>query len=57
MVAGFFKGNLNKVERIGLLAAALCLIAPEMISSIVGVVLGVVILVMNTGRTKKAAVA
>lgn len=57
MVAGFFKGNLNKVERIGLLAAALCLIAPEMISSIVGVVLGIAILVMNTGRSKKVAAA
>ena len=57
MVAGFFKGNLNKFERAGLLAAALCLIAPELISSIVGVVLGVVLLVMNAGRTKKAAAA
>ncbi len=55
MVAGFFKGNLNKVEQIGLLAAALCLIAPEPISSAVGAVLGIALLVMNAGRTKKAA--
>ncbi len=57
MVAGFFKCNLNKVERAGLLAAALCLIAPEIISSMVGVVLGVVLLVLNAGRGRKAAVS
>lgn len=57
MVAGFFKGNLNKIERAGLLVAALCLIAPEMISSIVGVILGVLLLIMNAGRSRKTVKA
>lgn len=53
MVAGFFKCNMNKFERTLLFVAALCLIAPEMISSIIGAVLGIVILFLNMGRAKK----
>ena len=54
MVAGFYKKTLNTVERVALFAAALCLIAPEMISSIIGAVLGIVILVINSRGAKKS---
>ena len=40
-------------KRLLLFVAALCLIAPEMISSIIGAVLGIVILFLNMGRAKK----
>lgn len=53
MVSGFFKTNLNKVERLLLLVAAFCLIAPEIISSIIGVVLGIVMLLLNAAKAKK----
>ena len=43
MVAGFYKRNLNVVERVLLFAAALSLIAPEMVSSIVGAVVGIAV--------------
>ena len=54
MVAGFYKKNMNPVERTLLFAAALCLIAPEMISSIIGAVIGVAILVINARGAKTA---
>ena len=54
MVAGFYKKTLNTVERVALFAAALCLIAPEMISSVIGAVLGIVILVINSRGAKKS---
>ena len=54
MVAGFYKKTLNTVERVVLFAAALCLIAPEMISSVIGAVLGIVILVINSRGAKKS---
>lgn len=54
MVSGFFKCNLNRLERMVLFVAAICLIAPEMISSIIGVVLGVAILLLSVTRGKKA---
>ena len=57
MVAGFYKKNMGAFERTLLFAAALCLIAPEMISSIVGAVLGVAILILNSRGAKGAAVA
>lgn len=57
VVAGFFKGNLKPIERALLLIAALCLIAPEMISSAIGVVVGIVILLFNAACVKKAAKA
>lgn len=56
-VAGFFKKELPVVERILLLVAAFCLIAPEMVSSIIGAVLGLVILFLNSRGAKKAAAA
>lgn len=54
MVAGFYKKTLNTAERVALFAAALCLIAPEMISSVIGAVLGIVILVINSRGAKKS---
>ncbi|MBQ7577175.1 MAG: TRAP transporter fused permease subunit [Synergistaceae bacterium] len=53
MVAGYFKTHLNTIERILLFAAALSLIAPEIISSIVGAVLGIAILFINARNAKK----
>jgi len=55
MVSGYFATNLSVVERVLLFAAALCLISPELITSVIGVVLGVVLLFLNTARKKKAA--
>lgn len=57
VVSGFFKSNLNKFERAALFAASLCLIAPEMISSVIGAVLGIVILVLSAAKAKKTAAA
>ena len=54
MVAGFFRNNLNAFERTLLFVSALCLIAPETISSIVGAILGVGILLISTRKTKGA---
>lgn len=53
MVAGYFKTHLNVLERVILFAAALSLIAPEMISSIIGAVIGVAILLINSRNSKK----
>ena len=53
MVAGYNKKELNKVERV-LLVAALCLIAPEPVSSVVGVILGLAVLLVNAKGAKKA---
>ena len=55
MVSGYFNTELNLVERVLLFVAAICLISPEIITSVVGIVLGVALLVMNTARKKKAA--
>ena len=52
MVAGFFKSELNWFERTVLFAAALCLIAPETISSIVGAVVGVAVLLFSARNAK-----
>ena len=57
MVAGFYKRNLNVIERVLLFAAALSLIAPEMISSIVGAVIGLAVLFLSTRGVKGAATA
>lgn len=54
MVAGYNKKELNKVERVLLLVAALCLIAPEPVSSVVGVILGLAVLLVNAKGAKKA---
>jgi TRAP-type uncharacterized transport system fused permease subunit len=54
VVSGFFKMELSIVERVLLFVAAICLISPETITSIIGIVLGIVMLVLNTGRSKKA---
>ena len=50
VVAGYAKGNLNVVERVLLFVAAILLIAPEIISSIIGAVLGIVVLVFSAAR-------
>lgn len=57
VVSGFFKTNLKAVERAALLVASLLLIMPEIITSIIGVVLGVVLLFLNAARQKKAVKA
>ena len=57
MVAGFYKKNMGVIERILLFAAALCLIAPEMVSSIIGAVIGIAILLINARGAKGAAAA
>lgn len=54
MVSGFFKSDLKIWERIALFAAAVCLIAPELISSIVGIALGILMLILNVIRSRKA---
>ena len=53
MVSGYFWVEMNIVERVCLFAAAICLIAPETISSIIGIVVGAVMLVLNMARAKK----
>ncbi|MBQ9404844.1 MAG: C4-dicarboxylate ABC transporter permease, partial [Synergistaceae bacterium] len=55
MVAGYYKTHLNVVERVILFAAALSLIAPEIISSIIGAVVGIAILFLNAAKAKKGA--
>ncbi len=57
MVAGYFKTHLNVIERVLLFAASMCLIAPEMISSIVGAVIGIAMLLINASKAKKEATA
>ena len=54
-VAGFFKVNMNVVERVGTFAAAMLLMTPEMITSIIGIVVGIVVLFLNVTRAKKTA--
>ena len=56
-VAGFFKKELTVVEQGAMLVAAFCLIAPETISSIIGIILGAAILFLNAEGAKKAAKA
>ena len=56
-VSGFFKRNLKAWERIALFAAAICLIAPEVISTVIGIVLGLAILSLDSIAAKKAAKA
>lgn len=52
-VAGYFKRNFKPFERVALFIAALLLIAPEVISSIIGVALGVGVLMLDTIASKK----
>lgn len=52
-VAGYFKRNFKPFERVALFIAALLLIAPEVISSILGVALGVGVLMLDTIASKK----
>lgn len=53
VVAGFFKRELKVIERVLLFVASLLLIAPETISSIIGLVLGVCVLMLDTILSKK----
>lgn len=57
VVSGYFSTEMNVVERVLLFAAAICLITPETMTSVVGVVLGVAVLFLNTARKKKTAKA
>ena len=50
----YFKGELNVIERALLFVATLCLIAPEYISSVVGAVLGIAVLAVNSLNRKRA---
>ena len=52
-VAGYFKEKLSMIERIILMGASLLLIAPEAISSIVGLILGCGLLTCNYLRYKR----
>ena len=54
-VAGFFKMNMNPVERAGTFVAAMLLMTPELITSLIGIVVGVAFLLLNAMRAKKAA--
>lgn len=53
MIAGFFKSKLNKIERLLLFVAAVCLIVPELLSSIIGLTIGIAILLISAMRHKK----
>ena len=53
IVAGYFKEKLSMIERIILMGASLLLIAPEVISSIVGLILGCGLLTCNYLRYKR----
>ena len=57
MVSGFFKSELNKVERGLLLIASILLIMPETVTSIAGAVIGIAILLMSVAKAKKATPA
>ena len=52
-VAGYFKTMLARVERVMLFLAAVCLISPENISTVIGIVVGVAALGMNIVAAKK----
>ena len=54
-VAGFFKVNMNVVERAGTFVAAMLLMTPELITSLIGIVVGVAFLFFNAMRAKKTA--
>lgn len=56
-VAGFFKGQMNVVERVGTFAAAMLLMTPENITSVVGIVIGLAVLFMNNTRFAHKKVA
>ena len=53
-VAGYFKANLSKTERVMILIAAFLLITPETITSIIGVVMGVAGLMINVSKSKQS---
>ena len=55
-VSGFFKRDMHWWERAVTFAAAILLMTPEMITSIIGIVLGVGVLLLDTlmGKSKKA---
>ncbi len=56
-MAGYLKVPLNKIERAVLFAAALCLIAPELITDVIGLGVGAVMFVScMMKKRKKAAV-
>ena len=56
-VSGFFKRQMSWWERAVTFAAAILLMTPELITSIIGIVLGVGVLALDMiiGKTKKAA--
>lgn len=52
-VAGFYRIAMRPYERVLLFSAACCLIIPEVISTIVGIILGIAILGLNATRHQK----
>ena len=54
VVAGFFKCPLKVWERCALFIAAVLLIAPEIFTSVIGVILGIIILALNVIVSKKS---
>ena len=53
VVAGYFKRNLKVYERVVLFIAAMLLILPEIITSIVGMVMGISFLILDAKQAKK----
>lgn len=49
-VAGFFKGQMSIIERVGTFAAAMLLMTPENITSVIGIVIGLAVLFLNNTR-------
>lgn len=56
-VAGFFKGQMNVIERVGTFAAAMLLMTPENITSVVGIAIGLAVLFLNNTRFAHKKVA
>ena len=56
-VSGFFKRQMSWWERAVTFAAAILLMTPELITSIIGIVLGVGVLLLDVimGKSKKAS--
>ena len=50
-VAGYFKKNMSVIERVMTFAAAILLMTPDYITSVIGIVLGVAALLINAGMS------
>lgn len=54
-MAGYFIMPLNNAERVALIAAAICMIIPETITDIIGIVAGIGMFILCTARKRKFA--